>query len=266
MVKAVAEPDASEHLTGVRAVGAARAERHPEQHVLQHREALQQIEGLEDVAQLLRAQAVAAGLAQRRHLDAVNRHHAGIGGKDARHQVEKGRLARTALAAQRELFPCPEPELRDVDHLHGSALWSDEGLGEVRDRKHRANQSRPRGKSKCLFSQTRRVQRRHRDVPPVPASARRRMAAFACGSCRVRTALRQGPPPGRKSADHDGNRSFDCHHTSRPPANVSPAPTLQKMMRSPSAKIPSSAAQPRAIETLAALVFPYLEMVTTNLS
>ena len=56
------------------------------------------------------------------------------------------------------------------------------------------------------------------------------------------------------------------HHTSRPPANVRPAPTLQKMILSPSEKMPSSAAQPKAMETLAALVFPYLEIVTTNLS
>src|ERR1043166_1994546 len=56
------------------------------------------------------------------------------------------------------------------------------------------------------------------------------------------------------------------HHTSNPPANVSPAPTLQKMIRSPSVKIPSSAAHPSAIETLAALVLPYFEIVTTNLS
>src|SRR6476620_2775097 len=56
------------------------------------------------------------------------------------------------------------------------------------------------------------------------------------------------------------------HQTSSPPAKVSPAPTLQKIIRSPSLKIPSSAAQPSAIETLAALVLPYLEMVTTNLS
>ena len=56
------------------------------------------------------------------------------------------------------------------------------------------------------------------------------------------------------------------HHSNKPPANVSPAPTLQKIILSPSVKIPSSADQPRAIETLAALVLPYLPIVTTNLS
>ena len=56
------------------------------------------------------------------------------------------------------------------------------------------------------------------------------------------------------------------HHTSRPPAKVRPAPTLQKMILSPSAKIPSSAAHPRAIDTLAALVLPYLAIVITNFS
>ena len=56
------------------------------------------------------------------------------------------------------------------------------------------------------------------------------------------------------------------YHSSNPPAKVRPAPTLQKMILSPSAKIPSSAAQPSAIETLAALVLPYLEIVTTNFS
>ena len=56
------------------------------------------------------------------------------------------------------------------------------------------------------------------------------------------------------------------HHSSSPPAKVRPAPTLQKIILSPGVKMPSSAAQPRAIETLAALVLPYLAMVTTNLS
>jgi len=52
----------------------------------------------------------------------------------------------------------------------------------------------------------------------------------------------------------------------RPPAKVKPAPTEQKMMLSPSSKIPSSAAQPRAMETDAADVLPYFPTVTMNFS
>jgi len=57
-----------------------------------------------------------------------------------------------------------------------------------------------------------------------------------------------------------------AYQTSNPPAKVSPAPTLQKMILSPELKIPSSAAQPNAIETEAADVFPYSPIVTTNFS
>ena len=57
-----------------------------------------------------------------------------------------------------------------------------------------------------------------------------------------------------------------AYQTSRPPAKVRPAPTEQKMILWPGSKRPSSAAQPRAMETLAALVFPYWEIVITNLS
>src|SRR5690606_6125949 len=56
------------------------------------------------------------------------------------------------------------------------------------------------------------------------------------------------------------------HQTIRPPAKVRPAPTEQKMIRSPDLKMPSSAAQPSAIETEAPEVLPYLEIVTTNFS
>ena len=52
----------------------------------------------------------------------------------------------------------------------------------------------------------------------------------------------------------------------RPPAYVKPAPTEQKIILSPSSKIPSSAAQPSAMETEAADVLPYLPTVTTNFS
>ena len=45
-----------------------------------------------------------------------------------------------------------------------------------------------------------------------------------------------------------------------------PAPTLQKMILSPFSNIPSSAAHPSAIDTLAALVLPYFAIVMTNFS
>jgi hypothetical protein len=89
--------------------------------------------------------------------------------------------------------------------------------------------------------------RRIKDNPPHLRSMPRVRVRF----------LRSAAPPAT-----GGN----THQTSNPPANVRPAPTLQKMILSPTLKISSSAAQPRAIETLAAEVLPYLPIVTTNFS
>ena len=50
-------------------------------------------------------------------------------------------------------------------------------------------------------------------------------------------------------------RPAHAYQVIRPPAKVKPAPTEQKMILSPGSNIPSSAAQPKAIDTDAAEVF-----------
>ena len=147
MPQAGPEPDPPEHVPRVGPVGSA-AERHAQDHVLEDRVALEQVEGLENVAELLGAHPVAAGLGKFRDVHAVDLDPALVRRQDAGDQVQERRLARTAFAAQRKLLARVQPELRDAHDLDAPALGRIERLAQVGDGEHRAKLDR-----KPIFSE-----------------------------------------------------------------------------------------------------------------
>jgi methylisocitrate lyase len=141
VVETVAEPDAGQHLSGMSAVGATRAEAHAEDDIFQDGEPLEEIEGLKDIADFFGPEAVTAGLAQRGHLGGIESDATGIGAEDAGDQMQEGSLARTALAAESELFARREGETGHADYLHARALGRHKGLFQVGDGEHDVSES-----------------------------------------------------------------------------------------------------------------------------
>ena len=124
MLEAVAQPDAFEQFYGERAVHPG-AEGHAQQHVFEAGVALEQVEGLEDVADGRGAQAVARRLLQRRHLPAGNGDAPGVGSKDAGDQMEERGLARAALALEGNLGLVGEAEVPHINDTMIRAIGSE---------------------------------------------------------------------------------------------------------------------------------------------
>ncbi len=112
-------------------------EPHREHHVLQRREAGQQIERLEDVADPLRPKAVALRLGHQRDVPVVDPHLARIGPADAGDDVQQRRLAAAALADQHHLLAGRHAELGNVQHRQRRAVGLPERLLEVLQEQHR---------------------------------------------------------------------------------------------------------------------------------
>ena len=102
MSELVAQPHALEQRFRMAAVHPA-TERHPEFHVLEDIVALEQVEGLENIPDGRGAQPVAPRLAELGHVVAVELDATAVRREDAGDEVEEGRLARAALAAQGQL-------------------------------------------------------------------------------------------------------------------------------------------------------------------
>ena len=132
MVELVAQPHALEQRRRVRPVHAA-PERHAELHVFQRVVALQQVEGLENIADGLRAQPVAPGLTEFGQVPAVEHDAARVRREDAGDEVEEGRLARAALAPERQLGAGRQREFPHVQHPVHPTPRPGIGLGQVGD-------------------------------------------------------------------------------------------------------------------------------------
>ena len=132
VMDAVLESDPSQDVMGKGLVSAA-TEGHSEQHVLQAGVALQEIEGLEDVADGFGAEPVAAALAKGTDVLAVDHYGAGVGFEDARDEVQECGLAGSAFAAECDLRFGIEREAVDVDDSLTLSVGSDVGLAQLFD-------------------------------------------------------------------------------------------------------------------------------------
>ena len=113
------------------AVGAARAERHCDEHVLQRREPGEQVELLENEAKLVGPHAVAAGLVEPGDVDAVDDHSAGVGPHDPGDHIEQRRLPGAAAALQGAVLVRGELERVDVEDVHLLATGHRERLADA---------------------------------------------------------------------------------------------------------------------------------------
>jgi hypothetical protein len=144
MLQPVAQAHPRQDLAGMRGIRPARTEAHAEQDVFQHRVPLQEIEGLENVAELVRPQPVALRFPEGGHLHAIDPHAAAVGRQNPRDQVQEGGLARPAFTAQGPLGAGLERELPHVHHPVRPAPGPGVGLGEAGDfqqRHGRANEA-----------------------------------------------------------------------------------------------------------------------------
>ena len=130
--QSLAEADALQEFFRQIAVG-PRSEGHAEQDVFEAGVALQEIEGLENVADGGGPQAVAGGFVEGRHLPAGKDDPAGIRLENSGNQMEKSGLAGAALALQRHLGLFGEGKGLHVDDAMIRAIRGEEGLFEIRD-------------------------------------------------------------------------------------------------------------------------------------
>ena len=128
----MAQADALQEFFCQIAVG-PRSEGHAEQHVFEAGVALQEIEGLEDVADGRCPQAVAGGFVEGGHLLAGKDNPAGIRLENSGNQVEESGLAGAAFALQGHLGLFGEGEGLHVDDAMVRAIRGEEGLFEIRD-------------------------------------------------------------------------------------------------------------------------------------
>jgi hypothetical protein len=126
MVEAMAEPDPFQHFDGVTTIGPS-AESHPEHDVFKAGIALEEIKGLKDVTDRFGAQAVAGGLAERRHVTPINLDGTRVGRKDTGDEMEKRGLAGAAFAAERQLLAGFEGKRRHIHDGFSPAVGRHEG-------------------------------------------------------------------------------------------------------------------------------------------
>jgi hypothetical protein len=119
---AVRQADAVEQLPGPGRIFAAAAKGHAQEHVFERRESRQQVECLEDVADLGGADLIDARLGQRGNVDAVDDDVARIGSRDAGNAMEQRRFAATATADQGQLLAALDVEPRDIENRQLPAI------------------------------------------------------------------------------------------------------------------------------------------------
>ena len=101
-------------------------EAHGQHDVFQGREAAEEVEGLEDVADVFGPEAVALGLRHEGDVPVVDSHLAAVRPGDAGDDVQQRRLAAAALADQHHLLAGGDVELLDIEDRQGRAV----GLGK----------------------------------------------------------------------------------------------------------------------------------------
>lgn len=99
--------------------------------VFESREAVQEVEGLEDDADVSAPEVVAVGAGELVDIAARDADGAGGGFEEAHDEVEEGGLARAGLAGEEDLLGGGDGELRDVE---GGGLLARVGEAEVGDR------------------------------------------------------------------------------------------------------------------------------------
>ena len=106
-------------------------ETHGQHDVFQGREAAEQVERLENVADVFRPEAVALGLGHEGDVPIVDPHFAAVGPGDAGDDVQQRRLAAAALAHQHHLFAGGDVELLDIEDRQRRAVGLDERFFDV---------------------------------------------------------------------------------------------------------------------------------------
>src|SRR5690606_12592811 len=107
-----------------------------QEHVLQNREPLEQVERLEDVADLPGALPVTLRFTQPREVDALDLDPSRISRKDTRDQVKQRGLPASTRATQRHLLPGPQLEVRHVEDQRRSARRGGVALAQVGNEQH----------------------------------------------------------------------------------------------------------------------------------
>ena len=128
---AMAQSDAVEQVLRPGAVRPAAGETHAQEHVLQRREAGQQVEVLEDVADLLGPEAVALGLGEQGDVPLADPDLARVGTADARDHVQQRRFAAAAPPDQHHLLAGAEREPFDIQDRQFAAVRLGEGFFDV---------------------------------------------------------------------------------------------------------------------------------------
>ncbi len=142
---AVAQANAVEQVPRPALVRPAAGKPHRHQHVFQGREARQQVERLENVADPLRPETVALGLGHERDVPVVDPHLARVRPADPRNDVQQGGLAAAATAHQHHLLAGGHAELGDVQHRQARAVRLPERFFEVLQEQHRTCRPLRRG-------------------------------------------------------------------------------------------------------------------------
>ncbi len=137
VIQAVCETDPPQQATGADRAGAIGSEAHPEKDVLQHRVALEQVEGLEDDPDVPGPNPVPLRLRQGDDVHAIDLDRAAVGREDACNQVQEGGLSRAAFAAQGALLPGGKPKLRNINHQAARSLRGGIVLLQITNREHR---------------------------------------------------------------------------------------------------------------------------------
>jgi glyceraldehyde 3-phosphate dehydrogenase len=115
------------------AVGPTRSEGHRHEHVLEGCEAGEQVELLEDQAELVGPHTVAAGFVETGDVDAVDDHPPRVGPHDPGDHVEQRRLSGAAAALKRAVLVGGEPERADIEDVHLLASRHGERLANVEE-------------------------------------------------------------------------------------------------------------------------------------
>ena len=117
-------------------VAAAAGEAHAQEHVLQGRKSGQEIERLEDVADVVSPKPVPAMFGKLADVAARHLHQARIGPADAGNHVQQCRLAAAATAHQRHLLAGRHPEFRNVQDRESRSVGLGERLLDVLQEQH----------------------------------------------------------------------------------------------------------------------------------
>src|SRR6185436_19428833 len=115
-------------------------EHHRQHDVLHRAQRRQQVERLEDVADVARAERIATRLGHGHDVLAANDDGAGGGPRDAGNEVEQGGLARAAASAERGPAAGGQLDVLHVEHLQALPAGQREGLAHPaqRDGRHGA--------------------------------------------------------------------------------------------------------------------------------